>query len=570
LAVTRFPFVLPPGQAFPQPITLRTLALSPDGAQMVYGASGRLYRRSMSEPDVHAIQGTADYQIVADPVFSPDGRSIAFFARSDQTLKRIAVTGGAAVTICPAGFPYGISWGEDGIVFGQGSKGIMRVSANGGTPDVLVRVKEGEEADGPQLLPGGRHVLFTLATGSSLGRWDDARVVVQSLTSGERKTLIAGGTDARYVETGHLVYAVSGVVFAVAFDVRRLEVTSGPVPVIQGVRRSGGDATGAAHFSVSRTGTLAYIAGPQVRTAVHWDLALTDRKGAIERLKLPAGPYASPRVSPDGMHIVFGADDGKEAIVYVYELSGASVMRRLTFGGGNRFPIWTADGKRVAFQSDRDGDLAIFWQPADGSGTAERLTKPGQGESHAPESWSPNGETFLFSTTKGSDVSLWTLSLSDRKATPFGEVHSAYPVGAVFSPDGRWVAYTSTVQGAPTLYVQPFPATGAKYQLFAKPTDVPHAAVWSPDGKELFYVPRLGGFEVVSIRTQPTFAFGTAVALPRPFQPGPPNSRTLYDITPSGRFVGLIPEGRTEAVTPITPQIEVVLNWFEELKARVP
>jgi hypothetical protein len=132
------------------------------------------------------------------------------------------------------------------------------------------------------------------------------------------------------------------------------------------------------------------------------------------------------------------------------------------------------------------------------------------------------------------------------------------------------VAYASTQRGATTVYVQPFPATGQLHQFLAKGTDVPHAAVWSPDGRELFYVPRLGAFEAVAVTTQPTFAFGNSAPLPRPFQPGPPNSRRLYDITPSGRFVGLIPEGRTEAVTPIAPQIEVVLNWFEELKARVP
>jgi Tol biopolymer transport system component len=281
-------------------------------------------------------------------------------------------------------------------------------------------------------------------------------------------------------------------------------------------------------------------------------------------------------VSPDGTRIAFETDDGKEEIIYTYDLSGARPMQRLTFGGNNRFPVWTSDSKRVAFQSDRDGDLAIFWQPADGTGVAERLTTPNRGASHAPESWSPMGDKFLFSTTTGSEVSLSTFSLEDRKATPYGGVQSSYPTGARFSPDGRWVAYASTELGmtAMTIYVQPFPATGAKYQLFVKgsdniPANSPHKVAWSPDGKELFYVPRLGGFEAVSVTTQPTFAFGNAVTVPRPFQPGHPNSRTLFDITPGGKFAGLISLGRTSG--PFTaPQIQVVLNWFEELRARVP
>ena len=309
LPVTRFPFTLPVGQALPFPATRHMIALSPDGAQMVYAANTtRLSLRSMSELDVHTIQGTEGYQLVTNPVFSPDGRSVAFYAAADQTIKTIPVTGGAAQTVCPADTPYGMSWGPDGIVFGQGSKGIMRVSPNGGTPDVVVRVKDGEEAHGPQLLPGGQHLLFTLATGTALDRWDKARVVVQSVTSGERKTLIEGGSDARYVPTGHIVYALGGRVFAVAFDVHRLEVMGGAAPMVEGVRRSGGSGTGAAHFSVSSTGSLIYIPGAVSTSSAQWEIALIDRKGGVERLKLPPGPYESPRVSPDGTRIAFGTE----------------------------------------------------------------------------------------------------------------------------------------------------------------------------------------------------------------------------------------------------------------------
>ena len=348
------------------------------------------------------------------------------------------------------------------------------------------------------------------------------------MTSGEPKTVIEGGSDARYIPTGHLVYAVGGGLFAVAFDVQRLEVKGGPVPMVEGVRRSSGGVTGAAHFSFSSIGSLIYVPGPVSTSSALLDIALIDRKGGAEPLKLPPGPYLMPRVSPDGTRIAFGTDDGKEAIIYHYDLSGTSAMRRVTFGGNNRFPIWSRDGKRVAFQSDREGDLAIFSQSADGTGIAERLTKPEQGESHAPESWSPKADRLLFSVTKGSDMSLWAFSLQDKSVTPFDAVHSSNPIGAVFSPDGRWVAYTSTERGTTTIYVQPFPATGAKYQLFAKGADSPHEVVWSPDGKELFYNPRAGEFEAVSVATEPTFAFGNPVAVPRPFRLSPPAARRAY------------------------------------------
>ena len=220
----------------------------------------------------------------------------------------------------------------------------------------------------------------------------------------------------------------------------------------------------------------------------------------------------------------------------------------------------------MAFQFERDGDHAIFWQPADG-GPPERLTTPGDGESHEPESWSPNADMLLFSVTKGSDVSLWMLSLTDRKAAPFGSVHSSTRIGAVFSPDGQWVAYASSEGSKTTIYVQPFPATGFRRQLLPKGGQPKHP-LWSADGTQLFYNPGPGQFESVSITTQPTFAFGNPVAVPRPFPGAPPQARRPYDITPDGRFLSPVAAGQSGRAA--VPQIQVVLNWFEDLRARVP
>jgi serine/threonine-protein kinase len=229
--VSRFTVALGEGQQFTntgRPV----IAISPDGTQMVYVANRRLYLRPMAQLEAKAIPGSEGPRGVTNPVFSPDGRSIAFFDQEEFALKRIGTTGGAAVTICQAANPSGMSWDNSGIVFGQSERGILRVSPNGGKPELLAAVNN-EVAAHPQMLPGAQAVMFTLATNAN--DWDKAQIVVQTLKSGARKTLIQGGSDARYLPTGHLVYFLGGTLLAAPFDLRRQEVTGGAVAMLDGV-----------------------------------------------------------------------------------------------------------------------------------------------------------------------------------------------------------------------------------------------------------------------------------------------------------------------------------------------
>jgi eukaryotic-like serine/threonine-protein kinase len=569
--VVRFSMTMPEGNPLAGGMGRRFLAISPDGTRIAYFLGGQLFLRSLSDPESTPVPGVETAQQSTSPAFSPDSQSIAYWA-SDRTLKRFAVAGGAAVTICPlTANPMGLTWAPDGIVFTQGPQ-ILRVSAAGGNPEQLVSAKADELVDGPQMLPDGQ-ILFTLnAAAPSPDSWDRAAVVVQSLKTGVRKTLVSGGADGRYLPTGHLMYALGGTLLAMPFDLRHLQPIGQPIPVVEGVRRVTGGASGASQVSVSSTGSLVYIPGPPGSAATQFDVALTDRKGNIEPLRLPSASYEYPRVSPDGKQIAFGTEDGKEAVVWVYDLAGTNAVRRLTFGGRNRFPVWSSDGQRIAFQSDREGDLAVFWQRADGSGVPERLTKPEQGTAHVPDSWSPDGAHLAVTVVKGSSFSIAMHSVREGKTAEFDSVKSTALPTAVFSRDGRWVAYSSSDGGSAStqVYVQPFPPTGARYQVFAKAADNPHHPLWSPDGKELFYVPRVGGFEAVSVITQPTLVFGNPAQVPRVFPTAAPTTPRTFDITPTGKIVSVIASGQTSAAAADRPVIRVVLNWFDELNARVP
>jgi len=568
-AVARFSFALPNDQQFTSP-TRQLVSISRDGSQFVYIANDRLYLKSRNASEAIPVQGTELFPGIQNPVFSPDGRFVAFWA-ADRTIKRIPVSGGAAVTICEASAPFGISWGpNDEIVFGQARR-IMRVLANGGSPETIVGGQGPPEVThGPQMLPGGKAVLFTV--GSTVGQvgpgfWDQAKIVVQFLDTGQRKTLIEGGSDARYVPTGHLIYVLRGDLLAVPFDISRTEVTGAPVPVVEGVRVSsvpGSSNTGTAQFDFSDEGTLVYI--PRSPSAApQRQLVFVDHNGKTKPLDLPAAAYLFPRISPDGKQLSVVTDDTKEAITWVYPLTGTTSLRRLTFGGRNDNPVWSADSQWLIIRSNREGKIGLFRQRADGTGTSEPLTERGAGAA-GPVHGSGQDQIFPFTQARGGEFDVWIFSLRDKKATPFEVTPGSEKLNAVLSPDGHWLVYSSNETGRFELFVRPYPSGSAKFQITREGGAHP---LWAPDGKEI-YLDNNGRLYSIAIQSQPNLTWGNPVALPiTGFYQQNVRPRH-YDITPNGKqFVMVFP---LQTITDATnsSQIQIVLNWFRELQQRVP
>jgi serine/threonine-protein kinase len=570
-AITRFSIVLPDGRQLTR-LGRHNIAVSPDGQNIVYVADNQLYLRPMGDVEARPIPGTN--QDVNTPFFSPDGQWIGFYAVPEGRLKKIAITGGASVTIADLANPFGANWeADDRILVGQGSRGIVRVSANGGLLETIVKLEAGETADGPQMLPDGEHVLVTVTNATGAARWDQARIVVQSLRSGERTVLINGGSDARYVPTGHIVYALRTNLLAVPFDERSLTVTGGPVPILAGIGRSAQtNDTAAMFFSFSSSGALAYFVGVNEDLQTTRSLALVDRKGKSVALPMPPLQYDDPRISPDGTQLAVRINTENESNIWIYDLTGVLAPRRLTFGGTNTSPAWAPDSRRIAFISNRDDNRnAIFWQPADGSGSAERLTDL-KAAQPLNLRFSPDGK-IVYRDAHG-DGSLWILPVDgDRK--PQLVIDSAgNQFDPSFSPDGRWIAYGSNESRRNALYVQPYPPTGAKYQITAANAFDP---LWSPNGRQIFWIDvppdvragwSLGALMSVDVRTGSGITYANQT---RVFDSVLVSGNWPYDVTPDGsRFVVLLRAGGADPDTAPNPEIRVTLNWFEELRQRVP
>ena len=561
--LTRFSITLPDGQAFTN-TGRQAIAVSPDGLHIVYVANRQLFARAVSDETPRPIDGTLHEQGVFNPVFSPDGQSLAFVAGTE--LKRVALGGGTAATVTTlkAGV-FGISWEADHLIFGEGGARIVRVPVAGGTPEVLVSVERPEVVSSPSMLPGGAHLMFSHARlPEPEERWTKAQIEVLTLATGERTTVVDGGADGRLLPSGHLVYAAGGVVYAAPFDAAALKLQGTPAPIIEGVRRGG--PTGAAQFAISATGALAYLPGT-ASSPLDTELFLSDPSGKTSRLNVRGGRYEQPRLSPDGTHVTFGETAAARHSVWVYELAGISAMRRLGLDGNNRYPVWSSDGQRIIFQSDREGDLAVYSQRADGSGAAERLTKAESGTAHIPHSASPDGRHLVYSVLRDQTATLWTYSFNDRSVAPVPGVSSTMPLAAAFSPDGRFLAMMLNAGpgGRRGIIVMPFPPNGTIYEAGGG-----NHPMWSADGRRLFTPLTPGRMGVIGIDTQPSFRLAEPVAVSVPaIGSTAAEAPRAYDVGRDGSIVGVTTAGNLSAVSD-SREIRVALHWLGELNRMVP
>jgi Tol biopolymer transport system component len=340
--------------------------------------------------------------------------------------------------------------------------------------------------------------------------------------------------------------------------------------VVEGVLRGN---TGVLHLAVSPGGTLVYMPGPTGDLTLR-GLAIADRAGSVNRISIANAAYSHVRVSRDGLRAAVGVDDGKDAHILIYGLDGKNAPQRLTTAGESRFPIWSPDGKWIAYSSSSDSRQGIFRQRADETGVAERLTTAAAGEEHVPESWAP-GERLSFSVMKASvyaGAALYMLSLPDKKATPFAAVTSADTMDSVFSPDGKWLAYgiainTGVANTNRGIFIQPVPPTGEKHQVPREMVDF-HPA-WSASGAELVFTASANAGVMAAVSVNSDMTFGKAVRFPAAVTGDRVGrERRAWDLLPDGRMIGIVPVG--EASNGRVPELRLVVNWFEELKQRVP
>jgi serine/threonine-protein kinase len=533
--------------------------ISPDGTRLVYVSQGKLFTRKMDQPKAVEMAGTEGAHA---PFFSPDGQWVAFF--NSSTLKKISVEGGAAVALCDAFLSRGGSWGEDGNIIAVLTGALARVPSAGGTPTPVTELAQGEATHRwPQILPGGKAVLFTsYPAGRAV---DGANIEVVSLADHRRKTLERGATSGRYLPAsngmGHLVYIIKGTLFAVPFDPGKLEVRGTPSPVLEEVAYS--TANGSAQFDFSRNGTLVYRSGGAAGAnlvTVQW----LDSAGKTEPLLAKPGGWARPRLSPDGQRLAL--DDGTD--IWVYE-ARRDTMTRLTFGGGvSTQPVWSPDGRYIVFE----GSGGIGWVRSDGAGKPQLLIQ--NKFAAVPYSFTADGKRLAYEEiTLRTSYEIWTVPIeSDGSGLRAGRPENFLQTPAVelqpaFSTDGRWLAYTSNESGTYQVYVRAFPDKGGKWQISNAGARHP---VWSGNGHELFFRSEDNRIMVA-----------TYAARADSFVPDKPrvwSGKQLanlgiignYDLAPDGkRIAALMPVEGPEA-----PQAQnhviFLMNFADELQRKVP
>jgi serine/threonine-protein kinase len=540
--------------------------VSPDGSQLAFvaqphsGGAPRLYVRRLDQLAATSLAGTEG---AAGPVCSPDGQWLGFF--SDGKLRKIAVTGGAPVTLADAPNARGGSWAEDGtIVFTV--NGLWRVSASGGTAKPLTTLAQGEaEHRWPQVLPGGRAVLYTVS--ATPANFTNAWLAVQPLPTGTPHIVQRGGFYGRYLPSGHLTWVRGGTLFAATFDLATLAVMGPAVPVLSRVLST--VIAGNAQVDVSHTGTLVYL--PGVETASVAPLNWLTRDGKTTPLRATPAIWNAVQIAPDGRRLAFFLSEEAKTDVWTYDAARDALTRLTVDPGTHRNPAWTPDGRRLVYGSTRSGGAEnLYWQRSDGSGDATRLTTSPNAQ--FPGSWHPSGRFLAFVETRpqtGPDLLILPVEGNEasgwKPGTPTvflgGPFYEAEPR---FSPDGRWLAYDSNESGAFEIYVRPFPGPGGKWQIS---TGGGFDAVWSRARRELLYLAPDGRIMIAAYT-----AVGDAFQAekPRVWSETPVQRRPLpwnsFDLHPDGERVAMAPVTETTGPTHVT----LIFNFFDELRRLAP
>jgi len=539
-----------------------SMALSPDGSTVVFvgttNGTHRLYVRRRDETSIKLINGTEG---ASSPAFSPDGKWIAFLA--DRTLKKTTLDG-QVTTVLKVDDSRGITWAsEDTLLYSpDAAEGLFLISAEGGEPK---RVTKPDTASNerthrwPQVLPGGKAAIFTVGMLNSPDSYEQAKIHVVNLATGENHMVLQGASMARYVPTGHLIFAKGGSLYAVGFDLETLATRGKPELILQGV--AGDETTGVVHFSIADNGTLAYIPGSpgaNMRRIV-W----VDRSGKVQPVNVEPAQYNDVRLSPDSSRAAVLVGSSGAGDVWVYDLTRAT-STRLTFNGRNATPIWSRDGKSIYYvemDPTAAGKSLVTRKPADGSREAQTLVSL-DGTAYI-KALMPDEDSGIFdyqrSTSNGNIVQSKLgegATLTELINTGFAEF------GAALSPDGRWLAYQSNESDRSEIYVRDMSGVGGRWQISTGGGEEPR---WSNDGRELYY--RNGNLLMsVAISTRPSFQASTPTNLFGGIFDLRTNTGITYDVDPKGnRFLMIRPAEESTA-----PSVMIVLNWFEELQRLAP
>jgi serine/threonine-protein kinase len=554
--LARFQLAAVPGAPFVADESGKNVAISPDGSTMVFtserGGSTGLVVQRFDELQGRPLAGTDGGRY---PMFSPDGKTVAFATVNE--LKRVSVGGGPSSTICVVN-PYfnGASWGPDGtIVFAEFSFGLFRVSASGGQPErmTIPNVAKQENAFAtPFVLPDGQTILYTvvMTDGSSL-------IAARHLGRGATSTVVEDGFGPMYLPSGYLVFGRGDELMAVRFDASTVQMTGSPVAVEGGVVTQ--TANYAADLAVAANGTAVYGLGHFTgkRSRIVW----TDRHGARvgtlikESVEFPR----NLRISPDGRRVVLTIGPPSNGQIWVYDLSGAAQPQKLTFRDHGAFPVWSPDGRRIAFLW-RTTTSRLSWIAADGSSDQPETIRSVD-DLASPLDWSPDGAFLLYGVTKV-PARINVLSLSDGKAGPWLATQFS-DWGGRLSPNGRWLAYATDQTGALEVWVRPFPGPGAPVRISSNGGRLP---MWSRDGKELFFS---NGPQLLSARVTADGPEFRAAAPQLLFTGGFTHNDSdadmrFIDVAPDGRFLMIEPEPSAQASIVVSP------HWAQELKRLLP